>query len=63
MNILLIDAPHFYAGAIVVKERITEAAPIINYMIGWKITQVYSYCAEKKWKLIESPIKEALIEF
>jgi len=63
MNILLIDAPHFYAGAVAVKGKITEAAPIINYMIGWKTTKVYSYCAKKKWKLTESSVKEALIEF
>jgi len=63
MKVFIIDAPHFYAGAIVVKGKVTEAAPIINYMIGWKFSRVRSYCTKKNWKLIGPPIENTLIEF
>ena len=46
-----IDAPHFFAGIVLRKERVTEAADIVRYMKGWPRDRVREYCARKKWKI------------
>lgn len=46
-----IEAPHFVAGLITTHRRVTEAAPITKYMVGWDITKVLKYCQTKEWRL------------
>lgn len=45
----VIDAPHFYAGIVLRKDRVSEAAPIVKYMLGWNAERVLEYCQRKKW--------------
>ncbi len=44
-----IAAPYFVAGFEVESGRVSRAAPIINYMLGWSPERVLSYCRGKKW--------------
>ena len=45
-----IVAPHFVAGLILARTgRITQAAPILRYMVGWSLGRVESYCLSKGW--------------
>jgi len=46
-----IVAPTFAAGFEHRRNRVVYAAPIIRYMLGWKVTRVAAYCAKKKWRL------------
>lgn len=46
-----ISAPHFEAGIVVQGDCVTEAAPIVRYMIGWSRTRVRSYCTRKNWSM------------
>jgi hypothetical protein len=46
-----IDAPHFYAGIVLRRDKVVEAANIVRYMKGWSRDRVRSYCKEKKWKV------------
>lgn len=46
-----ITAPHFCAGAIVEAGRITRAAPILCYMIGWTVGQATRYATDKGGKV------------
>lgn len=43
-------APHFVAGFIVTNDRVTEAAPIIRYLVGWESKRVRDYIARKGWR-------------
>ena len=64
MDILFqIDAPHFCAGAVMSEGKVTEAAPILNYMRGWKSSKIQSYCEKKGWKYSEMGISNDLMEF
>lgn len=44
-----IKAPHFCAGIILTGGVVTEAAPIVKYMIGWDRKKVRAYCDKKGW--------------
>ena len=48
-----ITAPHFVAGLEVDAEtwRVSKAAPIIAYMLGWPSTRVADYCRRKRWQI------------
>ena len=48
--LLRITTPYFVAG-VVVETVVTEAAPIVKYMIGWTAEAVCSYCQKKGWKI------------
>lgn len=48
-TLMQITAPHFCAGLVLVDNQVTEAAPILRYMIGWTITRVWLYCHKKRW--------------
>ena len=54
-TLIVIDAPHFYAGLIAENGRVKAAADIIRYMApkgrrpGWTGRQVADYCREKGW--------------
>lgn len=43
-------APHFVAGLVVDDDRVTFAAPIIEYMVGWTPDHARSYIAKKGWR-------------
>lgn len=45
-----IVAPHFVAGLILNEaERVTHAAPILRYMVGWTAPRVRAFVALKGW--------------
>lgn len=48
-----IAAPHFVAGLRIDDEElvVTDAAPILRYMIGWRVERVRDYAAKKGWDL------------
>jgi hypothetical protein len=46
-----ITAPHFCAGVIVEYGRITRAAPILRYMVGWSVERAIAYARGKGWKV------------
>jgi hypothetical protein len=46
---LVIDAPHFYAGLHIDNGVVTKTAPIIRYMLGWSERRVKDYCVSKRW--------------
>lgn len=54
-TLIVIDAPHFYAGLVAENGRVKMAADIIRYMgpkgrrPGWTGQQVADYCKSKGW--------------
>lgn len=48
--LLQITSAHFCAG-LVMGDTVTEAAPILRYMIGWPSRRVIRYCAHKGWTM------------
>lgn len=46
-----IDAPHFYAGIVLRRDRVIEAADIVRYMKGWPRDRVREYCKRKGWRV------------
>jgi hypothetical protein len=48
--LVAVDAPHFYAGLILVDDVVTEAAPILHWTIGKHRTFLRSYFMKKGWK-------------
>lgn len=49
---LVIDAPHFYAGLVLEQRRVVRAAPIVAYMVGWDVPRVLRHCLTKGWRVI-----------
>lgn len=47
----VIDAPHFYAGVVLLDDQVTEAANILKYMRKWSRAKVRDYCNTKGWKI------------
>ena len=45
-----IDSDYFSAGVIVVNGKVTRAAPILSYMLGWTSGRVVEYCKKKGWR-------------
>lgn len=49
-----VDAPHFYAGSLWTHRKAgavcTKAAPIIRWMEGKTIEEVFAYFRRKGWK-------------
>ncbi len=48
-GIIHIEGGFFNAGVVITDDRVTLAAPIIKYMKGWTVQQVYAYAAKRKW--------------
>lgn len=46
---LRIVAPRFVAGVEIENGLVTDASPIIHYMLGWPHTQVLNFCYLKRW--------------
>lgn len=47
--LIQITAPHFVAGVVAADGRVTEAAPIVGYMVGWSGARFAAYCANRSW--------------
>ena len=45
-----IVAPHFVAGITSIEGIVTEAAPIVRYMVGWRLIKAVRYCMAKRWE-------------
>lgn len=49
-KLIRIVAPYFVAGIIYNRRNIVyDAAPILHYMVGWKVDKVVWYCGRKRW--------------
>lgn len=48
--LLQVTAPHFCAGLVASDYVVTEAAPIIRYMLKWRTLRVWQYCIRKGWR-------------
>ena len=47
-----IQSNHFVAGLSLDKDLVCyEAAPILNYMVGWDIKKIWKYCKQKNWEI------------
>jgi hypothetical protein len=57
--VIIIDAPHFCAAVILENNRVTTAAPILKYMMGWDMGKVMWYAKKKGWKATHYPAKYA----
>lgn len=44
-----IVAPHFVCGVVIENGKITTAAPIVKYMLGWTRQRLQTYAAGKGW--------------
>ena len=53
MTLYQITAPHFCAGLLARNGTISEAAPIIAWMVGWQLDGIERYCGRKGWKIAE----------
>lgn len=51
--LVVIDAPHFYAGVVFRDGMVVRSADIVKYMKGWSLEQVKSYCEKKNWRTLE----------
>lgn len=49
--VVVIDAPHFYAALIVTDGVVTEAAPILRWMLGWNRREVWRKLQLKGWRV------------
>jgi len=45
--LLVIDAPHYYAGAVFINKQCVRAAPIIRWMIHKPPQQIKAYLKKK----------------
>ena len=50
---LRLTAPHFVAGVILNEGLVTEAAPVVGYMLGWPFPRVRAYAISKRWNVEE----------
>lgn len=51
-KLIIIEAPHFFAGAFVRDGKVYNAAPIIRWMIGKDMDYIKSYCDKKNWTMV-----------
>lgn len=57
IRLVCIDAPHFCVGVVLQKDRVTCAAPVVKYMIGWSLDKVVEYCSKKGWHTGQTTMK------
>lgn len=50
-----VEAPHFVAGIVLSGTTVTEAAPIVRYMVGWDARAVATYVRHKGWAIARVP--------
>lgn len=51
-TLVVVEAPHFYAGVVAQDGKVVEVAPILYRHIrkGWSGQQVADYCKRKGWR-------------
>jgi hypothetical protein len=49
--LLRIVAPHFVCGIVLDGDTVVMAAPIVKYMVRWKVDRVYAYCRKNGWSV------------
>jgi hypothetical protein len=55
-NMIIIDAPHFYAAVgLDDNDVVVKAAPIVNWAIGKKASVLLAYCQRKGWRAVRQP--------
>jgi len=54
-EMIIIDAPHFYAAVICKFGHVIRYAPILKYMRGWSEEHVISYARAKGWTVLIPP--------
>jgi hypothetical protein len=54
-EMIIIDAPHFYAAVICKFGHVVRYAPILKYMRGWSEEHVISYARAKGWTVLIPP--------
>ena len=47
------QSPQFTAGIVILNNRCVEAAPVVKYLIGWKIKAIQEYAVKRKWIIRE----------
>ena len=58
-----ITAPYFTAGLVLIQGIVTDAAPIIRYMLGWQEARMKRYVAHKSWEIEETtPKRKAAVK-
>jgi hypothetical protein len=50
-KLLRIVAPHFVCGIVLDGDTVVMAAPIVKYMVRWKVDRVYAYCRKNGWSV------------
>lgn len=53
--LIQIDSGYFCAAVQVKDGKVTSAAPIIKYMLGWLESRVLEYSDKKGWKIVFIP--------
>jgi hypothetical protein len=53
-----VDVGYFCAGIITENEKVTVAAPILNWAIGKSVTSVETWIRNKKGKIVKSKMEE-----
>jgi len=48
-DLILIKAPHFIAGIVLINGQATVCAPIVEWLTGWTIDGIIDVCNKKKW--------------
>jgi hypothetical protein len=48
--VMQIAAPYFTAGIVIKDDQVTDAAPILAYMVGWSADRVVKYATDKHWR-------------
>ena len=59
-HLLRVEAPHFVAGAIWLRDpwRCIDAAPILKWMVGKPAPDVARYLQKKRWPYNWTPLAE-----
>lgn len=50
--LLVVDAPHFYAGLILRNGRCVRAAPILQWAVGKSAIELAEYFVRKRWRVV-----------
>ena len=49
ISTLYVDSGYFFAGVVLERDRVINAAPIIKYMVGWTEAGVRGYANKRGW--------------
>lgn len=54
--LVIVDAPHFYAGIVFADDVVVKAAPILKWTVGKKAAWLRDYFRKKGWKTACPPL-------